>query len=277
MNVLITGGSRGLGYKIAEQMVMDGHSVGICARNEEKLIYAHNALEEYKKDKQKLIYYAADISKDTDGVFYDFVGRMGHIDVLINNAAVYGQIGALEHTDWNLWMDAINVNLLASVRLTKKAMFFMKYHNKTGGKIIQISGGGATAPLENMSAYAISKAALVRFVECMAMELKDSKVYINAVAPGIMDTELLSEAKNNPNITKQYYNTITNTQYSFEKPVALVRFLVSNESNGISGKLISAKYDSWEKFKDHKNEIMSTDAYTLRRVSGGIHFDWDSM
>lgn len=278
MNVLITGGSKGLGFRIAENLVELGHNVGICARNIYGLKTAVDSLWEHAVDSdQKIKYFHRDILDESDILFDEFIREMGKVDVLINNAAIYGQLGKLDNVDWNLWVEAINVNLLGSIFLTKKAITFMKEYNGRNGKIIQISGGGATAPLENMSAYAVSKAGIVRFVECMAMELKDTNIYINAIAPGIMNTELLQEAIDNPNIPEDYKKSVSLSKYSFDAPVALVQYLLSEEANGISGKLISAKYDNWKEFSKHKNEIMLTDAYTLRRVSGGIHFDWDKM
>lgn len=279
MNILITGGSRGLGLELAKAFIKNNDNVLICARNEIELHNAWYALSQLTMmTKGRIEYYQCDISQDAQKLFKYFIDIFGVIDVLINNAAIYGELGKLEDIDFQNWKNAIGVNLLASVYLTKLVIPDMKKNG--GGKIIQLSGGGATSSLSNMSAYAISKAALVRFVECMAMELEGTNIFINAVAPGIMKTSLIDQVlENKDKVDNDYYENIKNYKdYNFSDPVNLIMWLASNKSDGISGKLISAKWDKWEEMDKHKDEIMKSNVYTLRRVTGQqAGFEWDRV
>lgn len=278
-NVFITGGSKGLGYELAKSFVKNGDNVFITSRNKVELKSAYENLKLIKiKEEQKIAYKSGDIYKDCYSLFRKFIKIFNTIDVLINNAATYGELGKLEDVSIENWSRAIETNLIAPVLLTKLSVKHMRENGK--GKIVQISGGGATSPLSNMSAYATSKAAVVRFVECMSLELKDYNIDINAVSPGIMNTSLVKEVFDNPEkVDKNYYeNMKAYKDYSFSHPVDLIMFLASEKSDGITGKIISAKYDKWQEFENHKDDISNSDAYTLRRVTGSQRgFEWDDL
>src|SRR5206468_11879378 len=89
------------------------------------------------------------------------------------------------------WVHAIHINLLGTVYCCRAALPLMR--RAGAGKIITLSGGGATAPLPRISAYAASKAAVVRFTETLAEELRGTGIDVNAVAPGALNTRLLDE------------------------------------------------------------------------------------
>ena len=140
------------------------------------------------------------------------------------------------------------------------------------GKIINLSGGGATVPLPNFSSYAVSKAGVVRFTETLAEEVKEFGIDVNAVAPGPLNTRLLDEvlAAGPKKVGARFYAKAKKQKSaggaSLEKGADLCVFLASHESDGITGKLISALWDPWETLNLHKEELRSTDVYTLRRI-----------
>ena len=109
----------------------------------------------------------------------------------MNNAGVYGPKGLVEEVDWDEWEHAVRVNLFGSVLCSRAVLPHFRANGY--GKIIQLSGGGATSPLPRLSAYAASKAAVVRFAETLAEELHDTGIDVNAVAPGALNTRLLEE------------------------------------------------------------------------------------
>jgi len=139
------------------------------------------------------------------------------------------------------------------------------------GKIINLSGGGATSPMPGMSAYAASKVAVVRFTETLALELKLHNIDVNAVAPGAMNTRLLDDVLNNGQnaVTRQYYQNALKQKESGGTPPSkaaeLCVYLASDVSNGVTGKLISAVWDDWDNLHNCLNELDS-DIYTLRRI-----------
>src|SRR6185436_7692534 len=106
-----------------------------------------------------------------------------------NNAGVQGPIGSIEEVDWAEWVRAIEINLFGSVLMCRAVLPYFK--SRRAGKILQLSGGGATSPMPRVSAYAASKAAIVRFVETLAEEVRADGIDVNAIAPGAVNTRLL--------------------------------------------------------------------------------------
>jgi NAD(P)-dependent dehydrogenase (short-subunit alcohol dehydrogenase family) len=194
------------------------------------------------------------------------------LDVLINNAAIQGPIGPLWENDFLVWQQTIQINLLAPVALCRD---FIPWMNETGGgSIINLSGGGATGPRANFSAYATAKAGLVRFSETLAEETSSLEMRVNCIAPGAMKTAMLGEVlEKGAGLTGGREFAIANKVFaeggaSMDRVANLGLFLASDESKGITGKLISAVWDNWEHWPEHLNELDSSDAYTLRRIAG---------
>jgi 3-oxoacyl-[acyl-carrier protein] reductase len=189
--------------------------------------------------------------------------------VLVLNAGVYGPMGATESVPLDEWRRALDINLYG-VLLPCRAV--IPHFKKAGrGKIIVLSGGGATNPLPNISAYAASKAAVVRLMETLAEELKPFRVDVNAIAPGALATRLVDEvlAAGPEKVGAAFYEK--NKQWKskgatpLELGANLAVYLASAQSDGITGKLISAQWDPWEKLHEFKGDL-NNDIYTLRRI-----------
>ena len=135
--------------------------------------------------------------------------------------------------------------------------------------------------MPNLSAYAASKAAIIRYAETLAEELRGSGVDVNAIAPGALNTRLLDEIldagpeKVGIDFFQKSLKQKGTGGSSLSLAALLAVFLASSASNGITGKLISAVWDKWEDWPKHIEELNSTDAYTLRRVTGRDRgLDW---
>ncbi len=200
------------------------------------------------------------------------------LDVLINNAAIQGPIGPLTQNDFSMWQQAIQVDLLAPVALCRG---FVPWMSERGGSIINLSGGGATAPRANFSAYATAKAGLVRFSETLAEETKSLGIRVNCIAPGAMKTAMLGEVlEKGADVAGEREFAIATKIFteggaSMNRVADLALFLASDESKGITGKLISAIWDDWEHWPEHLDELSKNDIYTLRRIVGRDRgFEW---
>jgi NAD(P)-dependent dehydrogenase (short-subunit alcohol dehydrogenase family) len=140
------------------------------------------------------------------------------------------------------------------------------------GKIIQLSGGGATSPLPMLSAYATSKAAVVRFMETLAEETRSHRIDVNCIAPGALNTRLLDQfiAAGPEQIGAEFHARAVRQKEQGGAPLgqgaALAVFLGSAASDGITGKLISAVWDPWTQLPEHREDLRRTDVYTLRRI-----------
>jgi NAD(P)-dependent dehydrogenase (short-subunit alcohol dehydrogenase family) len=268
---LITGASRGLGLEIAAAYLRAGADVAICAREPGPLREAERELAAIAGPGQRVAALCADV---TDGAAVEDLvatagARLRNLSVLVNNAGVQGPAGHLWEVDLGEWERALAVNLVGSARLARAMV--PHFERAGSGKLIQLSGGGATAPQEGLSAYAASKAGVVRLAETLALELAPMHVDVNALAPGAMNTRMLDEvlAAGPSRVGEARYRQALAQQASGGSPparaAALAVWLASAASDGITGKLISAVWDPWERFEMHREELAS-DIYTLRRI-----------
>jgi 3-oxoacyl-[acyl-carrier protein] reductase len=271
---LITGANRGLGLEIARAYVAAGCSVMLCARDGALLEAAGQELLPVVRNGQVVRWQEADVTdhEQVRALMERSIRELSGLHVLVNNAGVYGPLGPIEDVDWGEWARAIEINLFGSVIPTRLAVAHFK--TQKHGKIIQLSGGGATRPLPRISAYAASKAAIVRFIETIAEECKAFGVDANAVAPGSLNTRLLDQvlAAGPAQVGAEFFASAVRQKEEGGTPLIrgaeLAVFLGSTASDGITGKLISALWDDWQNWHEHVEELRNSDAYTLRRITG---------
>jgi NAD(P)-dependent dehydrogenase (short-subunit alcohol dehydrogenase family) len=271
---IITGASQGLGLEIAKHFAQQGASLVLCARNLQSLQKVKQALAAELLAEQRIEIIAADVAKEADveQVLALALEQGQGIDILVNNAGILGPTGLVEETDWSAWVHTVAVNLQGSVLMARAVLPSMKKQRK--GKIIQLSGGGAAKALPRMSAYAASKAAIVRFAETLAVEVEADGIDVNAIAPGVLDTNMLNECieAGPERVGQAYYDDVLARRESsadnLASTVKLATFLASEASDGISGKLISAIWDHWQDWPQYREHLAKSDAYTLRRIVG---------
>lgn len=268
--VVVTGGSLGIGLAISKKCAEEGATVIIAARNKSDL---ENALAELKQISDlSHNYFVLDISSIEQVTKFKNWCLENYEDIhgLVNCAGVYGPIGKTTIVDMKKFTEAIQINFLGTVYMCNS---FAPILNSTGKKkIINYSGGGAAGPFPNYSAYATSKIAVVRFTENLSLELSEDNFDINCVAPGFVITRLHKETLNtNPDIVgRQFFEStkkqVENGGVPPEKAADLTAFLLSEVSNGISGKFISAPWDPWED-ETYLNKLKNDkDFATLRRI-----------
>jgi NAD(P)-dependent dehydrogenase (short-subunit alcohol dehydrogenase family) len=265
---LITGASQGLGLEIARAYLSEGARIVICARSEDRLRAAQDELAGLGE----VHVHAADVASPeaVEALVAAAVDRLGGLDVLVNNAGVYGPKGAIDEVDWAEWAKAIEINLMGSVLPARFAVPHLRRAHH--GKVVQLSGGGATSPMPFLSAYAASKAAVIRFVETLAGEVAGDAIDVNAIAPGALNTRMLDEviAAGPEAVGEGFYAKAVQQRDSGGTPLArgadLAVYLGSRQSDGITGRLLSAVWDPWEHLEQHASDLDGTDIYTLRRI-----------
>jgi NAD(P)-dependent dehydrogenase (short-subunit alcohol dehydrogenase family) len=269
---LITGANQGLGLAIARAYVEAGASVCMCARDTALLEEARTEVAALALPGQLVLARPADVSlpMQVGQLVSATLDVFPQLHILVNNAGVYGPLGFIEDVDWEAWVEAIEINLFGSI-LTCRALL-PHFKSQRYGKIVQLSGGGATHPLPRISGYAASKAAIVRFAETLAEEVRDDRIDVNSIAPGPLNTRLLDEVLTGgpERVGQAFYERSLKQKEQGGAPLdrgaTLAVFLGSAASDGITGKLLSAMWDPWETLAEHRDDLRRTDVYTLRRI-----------
>jgi NAD(P)-dependent dehydrogenase (short-subunit alcohol dehydrogenase family) len=269
---IVTGASTGLGYAIARALLAEGANVAICAREAAALDEARKTLVQFAGDEQRVIAAPCDVSCEqqvTEFVRLS-VEKFGRVEVLINNAGVLGPIGKIEDVDPIEWRRTIDTNLFGVFLFCRGLIPNMRSHGY--GKIVNLSGGGATSPRPFFTSYAAAKAGVVRLTENLAEELRDTGIHVNSLAPGALNTRMLDVTlaagleRTGEKEFKQALRQRASGGSSFEKAAALCVYLSSAESDGITGKLISAPWDPWATLHERIEALNKADIYTLRRI-----------
>jgi 3-oxoacyl-[acyl-carrier protein] reductase len=263
--VLITGGSRGIGKRLALGFAAAGARVGIVARSKAELDLAKLEIEHagglalrFRADVRDFEQLCAAV----DRMRVEF----GSVDVLIAAAATQGPIGPLLESKPEAWGDTLDINVLGVVNACRAVL--PRMIERRSGKIIVLSGGGAADARPNFAAYAASKAAVVRLVETLAEEVREMNIQVNCLAPGGTYTSMIDEIirageKAGHKELEQAEQIRMTGGVPHARQVELAMFLASDRSNHISGKLIHVN-DDWKKLRDSN---MHPEALTLRRTS----------
>lgn len=266
--IIITGASSGIGAALTRALAQDGHRLFVCARRLQRL-------DEVTQKNTLAQGFQCDVSQEKQVIqFIDNVKKYtGHIDVLINNAGKFGAIGRAIETDSKEWLSTIETNLFGTYLMVKHSFPLLRASNDA--RIINLSGGGAFNPFPNYSAYAASKAAVVRLTENLAVELADEKITVNALSPGFVVTEIHNATieagpskagDEHFNMTKR---KIQEGAVPIEKSIECMRFLISDEAHGLTGKTLSASFDAWNQTIFHNliPDINRSDLFTMKRIN----------
>ena len=255
MNLVITGSSSGIGKFLADALAAKGHAVCRLARSP-----------------QDGFSFQCDISDwlALQNCAKRAARKWQKLDGLICCAALQEPIGPAMEIDPTAWRSTLAANLDGTF-FTIHAFYPLLRKAERRAKIICFSGGGATSPRPNFAAYGVSKAGVVRLVETLAAEWRGRPLDINAVAPGAIFSRMTEQvlARGAAVAGKVEFERASRQSRDdgaqLEKVLGLIEFLLSSKSDGITGKLISAVWDPWEKLHKFKKDLDS-DIYTLRRI-----------
>ena len=269
--VFITGGSRGIGAAVALAFARAGARLALVARSTADLERVAEAGRELGVQVMSISANVAQ-QKAVERAMAQALEAFGRIDVLVNAAGIYGPIGPLAGCDMGRWAAAIETNLLGTAFTLRAVLPGMIARRE--GCVINFSGGGAVSPFPRFSAYSASKAAVVRLTETVAEEVKEHGVWVNAIAPGAVNTRLLDEAlqAGEERVGKEFYAKALKQKSTGgtppERAAELAVFLASPEAAGITGRLLSAVWDDWKSLAGRGAELAGSALFTLRRIDG---------
>ena len=265
MNLVVTGSSSGIGRALALRLLARGHQVWGLARSDQ------SDLEGKHKGRFR--------SSRCDVAQWDAVERAArqvdaawaHVDGLVTCAGLQGEIGRAVSADPVRWGATVRANLDGTFHAVR-AFHALLSRAPRRAKIVCFSGGGATKARARFSAYGVAKTAVVRLVETIAEEEKAAALDINAVAPGAINTRLTEEVLAlGPSVVgdDEFQAAIKQKAAGgapLDKALDLVEWLLSAESDGISGRLLSAPWDPWPGLARNAAALSASDVYMLRRV-----------
>ena len=266
---IVTGGGRGIGKAIACAFATEGADVVVVSRTPAEV-------EETATEVQALGSHALamkiDVSnrKEVEKMVSTVTRQFDKVDILVNNASTQTPIGLVVESDPEQWLKTITINLWGTFLCSRAVLPIMMESRQ--GKIINLSGGGAASSRPYFTAYATSKAAVVRFTETLAEEVKELNIQVNSISPGAVNTRMLEEVLSaggmaGAKATAEAKQQLETGGTPPEKAAALAVFLASDDSNGLTGRLISAVWDEWEDMAQQAHSITGTDLYTLRRIT----------
>ena len=264
LNVVITGAGRGIGKRLAIGFAARGARVGLVARTGGELDLTDLEIKHAGGISHKLAADVRDFER-LNGVFELMRHRHGSIQVLICAAAIQGPIGPFHKVSMKAWSDTIETNLMGVVNSCRAVVPKMIENRR--GKIIVLAGGGAATPRPNFTAYSASKAAVVRFSESLAEELRDQNIQVNCFSPGGAYTTMTDEILRSGDAAgwKEIEGAEKIQQTGGIKPekqIELASFLASEVSNHISGKFLHVE-DDWKRLETAQ---VTPDLFTLRRL-----------
>lgn len=253
--VLVTGGSRGIGLEVARDLAASGHQLWLAATTEKTLEAAaglgpaHRASRVDVADPNSVASLFAEIRREWQG-----------LDAVIHSAAELGQTGNFWQLDPEKFAHTLRVNS-AGVFFVAKA-FVQSWldtapkHRLHRGKIVFFAGGGAGYGYPQFLPYGTSKAAAARMCETMSMELDAAQipVDVNIIAPGANDTSMLAAVRAAGGEVR--------TVVPFSKPIALCRWLLSCNSDGISGRFFHVN----DPYPTLSPTSLRAEALKLRRI-----------
>jgi len=231
---VVTGGSRGIGLKIAEMLLDQKAKVVICGRKKEGLEAAAEELD--AGDSLKTVQAHIAKSEEVDRLFQTAGEAFGNIDGLINNVGMNIVTNVVD-ADPGLWNKIIDSNLNATFLCSRKAGQIMRDQKK--GKIVSISSIAAKRSAPFMGIYGVAKAGIEMMTKVLAQELAPFNIQVNAVAPGMVRTKFSEPFWSNNEVYEQIIKTIPAGRIAEPMDVAFpVLFLCSEASSFITGQTL---------------------------------------
>lgn len=262
---IVTGGGRGFGQAIAKRLAAGGAAVAVTSRTQSQLDETKAAIEAAGG---RAIAMAADVNSqsDWDRVVRETESQLGPVTLLVANAALSDPAGPLYEIDPDVWQKSLDTNVMGSVRGARAVLPGMV--QRGSGRVIIISSGAALAASPYTSPYRVSKTALLRLAEIMALEVKDHGISVFAIHPGVINSTILDSAVRTdagrkwvPHMAKMIEsgNVFTGTEPCAE----CCAFLASGAADALTGRYVSATED-YRDLAARGAEVAEKDLQVLR-------------
>lgn len=234
---LVTGGSRGIGRGIVLALAEQGADVAVNFRSNAE--EAEKVVADVKAKGREALAIQGDVAKKEEVVkiFVELRSRWEKLDILVNNAGIAVQ-APIETLTEEVWDSVLGVNLKAQFFCTQEAIKIMP----AGGRVIclsSIASGGVGAGFGGTAAYVASKGGVIGMVEDLALELAPKGININAIAPGIIGTDMTKDLLENEAMRAGFMAKIPKKRFGKPEDIgAAAAFLASVEADYITGAVL---------------------------------------
>ncbi|MBJ7610275.1 MAG: SDR family oxidoreductase [Candidatus Dormibacteraeota bacterium] len=233
---LVTGGSRGIGRSIALSMAAAGARVAVCSRNLEACQVVVDEISESGHEGFAVagnVGHAEQIPTIVSAVMDSF----GALDILVNNAATNPQYGPLVDARDSAVDRVFEVNVQGPLRLISASV--RAWMGEHGGNIVNIASVGGIQPEPMIGAYNASKAALINLTRTLAHELGGSAIRVNAIAPGLVETDFARVLVDTPEIRNHIVGQTALKRHAQPDEIAgAALFLASDAASFVTGSVI---------------------------------------
>lgn len=255
MVALVTGGGRGIGRGIALRLAKEGWSVAITARSADQLSETMKAAE------GRVFAVPADVSNRVavKALLRAVDDSLGPVSLLVNNAATGGPFGPFWESNPEEWWRTQEINMRGPMLLCRELLNGMIA--RQSGRIVNVVSGAGCQAYADMSSYVVSKTALIRFSEQLALELKPHGISVFPIRPGLVRTAMLEEARPRlPFVQEMLDRGLENTP---DAVAELVLTLASGAADSLSGRLFSVGDDVAEIVR-RADQVIEGDLQLLR-------------
>jgi NAD(P)-dependent dehydrogenase (short-subunit alcohol dehydrogenase family) len=260
----VTGGGRGLGRGMAQALAAAGAAVAVVGRTEGSLV---ETVELITGAGGRAAGFPADVADRlaVESVVRQVEQMLGPVSILVNNAGVTGRVGPIWEIDPEDWQHTLDLNLNGTLWCTRAILPGMIARRQ--GRIINVASGSALAPIPYGTAYCVTKAALLRFTECLTADTRELGIIAFAIDPGSVRTDMTEYLISSPEGQKYlpWYRQfiLSGGDVPAELSANLVTLLASGKADRLNGRFIRVS-DDLDSMLRQADTIQNDDLYTLR-------------
>ncbi len=264
MVIIVTGGGRGIGRAIAEECAAKGAKVAVVSRTASQLEETVAMISDARGDASS---FPCDIVDwlEVQATMSGIEEQLGPVDVLINNAGSFNTIGPAWETDPDSWWNDVTINIRGTHHCCRSVLPGMIERGR--GRVINLIGGGTGSPFAWGSGYATSKAAVMRYTECLSLELEGKGISVFAMGPGLVRTAMTELQLNTESGIKWMGRIRGRFEEGADVPPTLAASLAAELASGrfdrLSGRSFNAGEDL-DAIEEQIETILDQDLRTLR-------------